>query len=115
MQSHLNVGFGSDVTIAQLAQAVAKAVGYPGTIALDPTIPDGPPKKLMNSSRLNTLGWKAAVSLDDGLALAYLPDFFVALSKLKVIKVTNCPYVCKQKIRMVASKKLLPYTLRYLF
>ena len=71
MQSHLNVGFGSDVTIAQLAQAVAKAVGYLGTIALDPTKPDGSPKKLMNSSRLNTLGWKAAVSLDDGLALAY--------------------------------------------
>ena len=71
MQSHLNVGFGSDVTIAQLAQAVAKAVGYPRTIALDPTKPDGSPKKLMNSKRLNTLGWKAAVSLDDGLALAY--------------------------------------------
>ena len=71
MQSHLNVGFGSDVTIAQLAQAVAKAVGYLGTIALDPTKPDGAPKKLMNSKRLNTLGWKAAVSLDDGLALAY--------------------------------------------
>ena len=71
MQSHLNVGFGSDVTIAQLAQAVAKAVGYLGTIALDPTKPDGSPKKLMNSKRLNTLGWKAAVSLDDGLALAY--------------------------------------------
>jgi len=71
MQSHLNVGFGSDVTIAQLAQAVAKAVGFPGTIALDPTKPDGSPKKLMNSKRLNTLGWKATVSLDDGLALAY--------------------------------------------
>jgi len=71
MQSHLNVGFGSDVTIAQLAQAVAKAVGYPGTIALDSTKPDGSPKKLMNSKRLNTLGWKATVSLDDGLALAY--------------------------------------------
>ena len=71
MQSHLNVGFGSDVTIAQLAQAVAKAVGYPGTIVLDPTKPDGSPKKLMNSKRLNTLGWKAAVSLEDGLALAY--------------------------------------------
>ena len=71
MQSHLNVGFGSDVTIAQLAQAVAKAVGYPGTIALDSTKPDGSPKKLMNSKRLNTLGWKAAVYLEEGLALAY--------------------------------------------
>jgi GDP-L-fucose synthase len=81
MQSHLNVGFGSDVTIAQLAQAVAKAVGYPGTIALDPTIPDGPPKKLMNSSRLNTLGWKAAVSLEEGLALAY--DNFIKSYSLK--------------------------------
>ncbi len=71
MQSHLNVGFGSDVTIAQLARAVAKAVGYLGTIALDPSKPDGSPKKLMNSSRLNTLGWQAAVSLDEGLAFAY--------------------------------------------
>jgi GDP-L-fucose synthase len=61
MQSHLNVGFG----------AVAKAVGYLGTIALDPSKPDGSPKKLMNSSRLNTLGWQAAVSLDEGLAFAY--------------------------------------------
>ncbi len=71
MQSHLNVGFGSDVTIAQLARAVAKAVGYLGTIALDSSKPDGSPKKLMNSSRLNTLGWQAAVSLDEGLAFAY--------------------------------------------
>ena len=81
MQSHLNVGFGSDVTIAQLAQAVAKAVGYLGTIALDPTKPDGSPKKLMNSSRLNTLGWKAAVSLEEGLALAY--DNFIKSYSLK--------------------------------
>jgi GDP-L-fucose synthase len=81
MQSHLNVGFGSDVSIAQLAQVVAKAVGYPGTIALDPTKPDGSPKKLMNSSRLNTLGWKAAVPLEEGLALAY--DNFIKSYSLK--------------------------------
>jgi len=71
MQSYLNVGFGFDVTIAQLAQAIAKAVGYHGTIDYDSSKPDGSPKKLMDSNRLNTLGWKPSTSLEAGLALAY--------------------------------------------
>jgi GDP-L-fucose synthase len=71
MQSHLNVGYGNDITIANLANAVAKIVGYPGDIIYDQTKPDGAPKKLIDSSRLNTLGWKATTSLEDGLALAY--------------------------------------------
>ena len=78
MQSHINVGFGSDVTIAQLASAVAKATGYPGQISFDPTKPDGSPRKWMDSGRLNRLGWSAKVDLEEGLKQAYAD--FVKLS-----------------------------------
>ena len=71
MQSHINVGFGDDITIKELALAVAQAVGYTGTIELDTTKPDGAPRKLMDSSRLNALGWQAKINLEQGLALAY--------------------------------------------
>ena len=71
MQSQINVGFGDDVTIAELAKAVGVAVGYEGKISFDPTKPDGAPRKWMDSSRLNQLGWQPKVSLDDGLDMAY--------------------------------------------
>ena len=71
MQSHLNVGFGSDVTIYELAHAVAKATGYGGKIQFDPSKPDGSPRKWMRSERLNQLGWRPSVNLEDGLSLAY--------------------------------------------
>jgi GDP-L-fucose synthase len=71
MQSHINVGFGADVTTAELARMVAKVVGYRGAITFDATKPDGAPRKWMNSNRINALGWKAKVGLDAGLALAY--------------------------------------------
>jgi GDP-L-fucose synthase len=71
MLSHINVGFGSDVTIKDLAQVVCEVVGYQGGIDFDPTKPDGTAKKLMDSGRLNSLGWKAQVNLKDGLILAY--------------------------------------------
>ena len=71
MQSHINVGFGSDVTIGQLARSVAKTVGYVGNITFDASKPDGAPRKLMDSNRLHGLGWKAQIGLDAGLALAY--------------------------------------------
>ena len=71
MQSHLNVGFGSDVTIAELAKAVGNAVGYQGQINFDSTKLDGTPRKWMDSSRLNQLGWRPKVELDHGLQLAY--------------------------------------------
>jgi len=71
MQSHINVGFGSDVTIAELAKAVGAAVGYQGKIGFDSTKPDGVPRKWMDSSRLNQLGWKAQVNLEQGLERAY--------------------------------------------
>ena len=71
MLSHINVGFGSDVTIKELAQAVSDVVGYQGAITFDPTKPDGAFRKLMDSSRLNGLGWQAKVNLKDGLGKAY--------------------------------------------
>ena len=71
MQSQINVGFGSDITIAELAQAVSDATGYQGNIDCDPTQPDGSPRKLMDSTRLNNLGWQSKVHLEQGLALAY--------------------------------------------
>ena len=71
MCSHINVGFGSDVTIAELAHAVGKAVGYSGAITFDTSKPDGAPRKWMDSSRLNALGWSARVGLEAGLHCAY--------------------------------------------
>ena len=71
MQSHINVGSGSDVTIAEVAQTIAQTVGYTGQIEFDTSKPDGAPRKLMDSSRLNALGWHAKVNLQHGLAAAY--------------------------------------------
>lgn len=72
MQSHINVGYGNDVTINDLAHAVAKATDYQGSISFDSTKPDGAPRKWMDSGRLNQLGWSPKVKLEDGLRLAYL-------------------------------------------
>jgi GDP-L-fucose synthase len=80
MQSHINVGSGSDVTIAEVAQAIAQTVCYTGHIEFDTTKPDGPPRKWMDSSRLNKLGWQAQVNLLEGLARAY-QDFLAYPSK----------------------------------
>ena len=71
MLSHINVGCGQDVTILEVAQAVAQAVGFTGQISTDSTKPDGTPRELMDSSRLNALGWQAKVTLEAGLKVAY--------------------------------------------
>lgn len=71
MLSHINVGFGSDITIKTLAETIATTVGYTGNIKFDPAKPDGTPKKLMDSQRINILGWTPKVSLEKGLLLAY--------------------------------------------
>ena len=71
MLSHINVGYGSDVTILELAEAIKKAVAYQGAINFDATKPDGTPRKLMDSGRLNALGWQAKVNLNEGLRYAY--------------------------------------------
>ena len=71
MQSHINVGYGSDVTIAEVAQTIRQVVGYSGQISYDPSQPDGAPRKWMDSSRLNALGWQAQVDLERGLVASY--------------------------------------------
>ncbi len=71
MQSHINVGYGSDTTIAELAQTIAQVQGYTGKILFDTSKPDGTPRKLMDSSCLRALGWTPKVSLTAGLAKAY--------------------------------------------
>ena len=71
MLSHLNVGFGKDVTIFELAQQVAATVGYTGALELDRTKPEGAPRKLMSSTRLQSLGWRPQISLSEGLQHAY--------------------------------------------
>ena len=71
MQSHINVGSGKDISINELAHAVAKATGYAGSISFDPSKPDGSPRKLMDSSRLESMGWQPKVQLELGLLKAY--------------------------------------------
>ena len=71
MLSHINVGYGDDVTLRELAQAVGKTVGYAGAITFDTTKPDGTPRKWMDSQRLRDLGWTPTVELIEGLKRAY--------------------------------------------
>ena len=68
MQSHINVGCGQDVAIAELADMIAKRCGYAGRIEFDASKPDGAPRKLMDSSRLEALGWRAGIGLETGLS-----------------------------------------------
>jgi GDP-L-fucose synthase len=67
----VNVGVGEDVTIRELAELVGKVVGFDGDLVFDTTKPDGTPRKLMDVSRINAIGWRATTSLEDGLASAY--------------------------------------------
>lgn len=71
MLSHINVGCGFDITISELAETIRKVVGFKGDLKFDPDKPDGTPRKLMDSTRLNKLGWHAKVMLEEGLQLAY--------------------------------------------
>ncbi len=68
---HVNVGFGSDVTILELAELVAEVVGFKGKIVLDPTKPDGTPQKLMDTGRIRALGWAPSISLNEGIESTY--------------------------------------------
>ena len=71
---HVNIGSGSDIAIAELAAMVGRIVGFGGSIVTDPSKPDGTPRKLMSNARLAAIGWNARISLEDGIASAYL-DF----------------------------------------
>jgi GDP-L-fucose synthase len=71
MLSHINVGYGDDITIRELAETIGRTVGYHGQIVFDASKPDGTARKLMDSARLNALGWQAKTGLAEGLELAY--------------------------------------------
>jgi GDP-L-fucose synthase len=71
----INIGFGSDVTIRDLAETVKRVVGYAGEIVWDKSKPDGTPRKLMDSSRLMKLGWQPQISLEEGIRRTY--EFFL--------------------------------------
>lgn len=70
-ETHVNVGWGSDVTIRELATHVAAAVGFTGNILTDPSKPDGTPRKLMSADRLAALGWRPRIPLSEGLTMTY--------------------------------------------
>lgn len=76
MLSHINVGTGVDCTIREMAETMAKVVGFKGDVAFDSTKPDGTPRKLMNVNRLAELGWQYKISLEQGLTHTY--EWFLA-------------------------------------
>jgi len=71
MCSHINVGMGEDFSIGELAETLKKVIGFGGEIEFDSSKPDGSPRKLMDSSKLNSLGWTSKVKLESGLTLTY--------------------------------------------
>ena len=81
MLSHINVGSGDDVTIRELAESVAKAIAYTGQISFDASKPDGTPRKLMDSARINALGWHAKTNLNEGLVNAYQDFLTIVLPR----------------------------------
>lgn len=70
-ESWINVGSGSDIPISELAAQVAKAVGYWGELCFNPELPDGTPRKLLDNAKLNALGWRPRISLEEGIGRTY--------------------------------------------
>lgn len=70
-ESHINIGFGADIAIGKLAKIISEVVGYQGSITFDQSKPDGTPKKLLNSQKINDLGWRPKVTLREGLQICY--------------------------------------------
>jgi GDP-L-fucose synthase len=71
MLSHINIGTGEDVTIAELAFTLASVIGYSGELEFDATKPEGTPRKLLDAGKLTAMGWDYKISLKDGLARTY--------------------------------------------
>jgi nucleoside-diphosphate-sugar epimerase len=76
MLSNINVWKGSDVSIADLARAIAQVTGFEGSISFDTTKPDGAPRKLLEVSRLTNMGWTASIPLEEGIRRTY--DWYLA-------------------------------------
>ena len=81
MRSHINVGASEDVSILELAQVIKRIIGFAGQIKVDPSKPDGAPRKLMDSRLMKALGWTPTVSLEQGVRIAYA-DFMKQLETL---------------------------------
>lgn len=71
LSNHINVGYGDEISISNLAQIIAKEIGFSGEIIFNPAFPDGTPRKILNSDRIRSLGWKPSTSLKNGIKLAY--------------------------------------------
>jgi GDP-L-fucose synthase len=67
----VNIGYGEDLSIADLARTVARVVGFHGSLRFDTSKPDGTPRKLLDSGRINALGWRPRMRMDAGIATAY--------------------------------------------
>lgn len=86
MESHINAGSGFDISISELASLLSDIIGYKGRIEFDSSKPDGSPKKLMNSNKLNNLGWKPKINLKEGLERTY-EEYLKSLNAF--VKFTN--------------------------
>ena len=73
--SHLNIGCGEDISIKELALKIIDIIGFKGSISFDKSKPDGTPKKLLDISRLEKIGWSPSISLDDGIKKTY--DYYL--------------------------------------
>jgi len=71
MLSHINVGTGKDLTIREVAEIMKQVVGYKGKLTFDSKMPDGPPRKLIDITRLENMGWKYSIDLEEGLEKTY--------------------------------------------
>jgi GDP-L-fucose synthase len=69
--SHINIGSGQECSIRELAEIIARTVGYSGSLEFDPGMPDGTPRKLLDSKKINSLGWRASTPLPEGLSETY--------------------------------------------
>ncbi len=67
----VNIGTGKDITIEEVAEIIKDVIGYKGEVLWDETKPDGTPRKLLDVTKINELGWKAKTSLDEGIKKAY--------------------------------------------
>jgi GDP-L-fucose synthase len=76
--SHINVGTGEDIEIRELAEVIRRITGFSGSIEFDPSMPDGTPRKLLDTSRMDELGWRFSTPLEQGLATTY--EWFVNYS-----------------------------------
>ena len=74
--THLNIGYGTDISIKELAQVIKDIVGFKGEIRFDPSKPDGTFQKLLDSNKLSKLGWKPKIELEQGIRRTIAEEFF---------------------------------------